>query len=52
MGCVASAPESSVNQGYNNEQDPFLSSQKTNDLIEQQLMMNYKRKETRSNFYF
>ncbi|KAF0271526.1 hypothetical protein FOG51_02907 [Hanseniaspora uvarum] len=45
MGCVASAPEGTFNQGYSGrgEQDPFLSSQKANDLIEQQLMMNYKK---------
>ncbi|OBA27766.1 guanine nucleotide binding protein, alpha subunit [Hanseniaspora valbyensis NRRL Y-1626] len=49
MGCTVSSPD---NQQLNNdslsngEADPFLNSKKANDIIDQQLMMNYKKERT------
>lgn len=46
MGCVASSPENHRQNSIrrvNDDSDPFLSSKNANDIIEQQLMMNFKK---------
>ncbi|KAL6937346.1 guanine nucleotide-binding protein subunit alpha [Hanseniaspora osmophila] len=49
MGCGASTATGSSSMGYEiEENNPFLATKKANDLIEQQLQMNYKREKNQT----